>query len=160
MPTPPTKNTNPNLIRIFIIHGPNLNLLGHRDPAQYGTLTLDKVNRAIRKHARQLQVEVRILQTNHEGKIIDTLQRRRKWADGFILNPGAYTHYSYAIRDAIESIGTPVVEVHLSNIYEREEFRRISVIEPVCLHQVVGKKVDSYLEALTFLAQHLQEHSR
>lgn len=158
MSTPP-KNGRPNLLRIFIIHGPNLNLLGHRDPAQYGTLTLDKVNRAIRKKARELKVEVRILQTNHEGKIIDTLQRRRKWADGFILNPGAYTHYSYAIRDAIESSGVPVVEVHLSNIYEREEFRRISVIEPVCLHQVVGKKVESYLEGMTFLVQHLREHT-
>ena len=152
-----TPRKNDNLPRIFIIHGPNLNLLGHRDPAQYGTLTLDKVNRAIRKLARELGLEVRILQTNHEGKIIDTLHRRRKWADGFILNPGAFTHYSYAIRDAIEAIGAPVVEVHLSNIYEREEFRQISVIEPVCLHQVVGKKVDSYLEGMRFLAQHLQK---
>lgn len=144
----------------MIIHGPNLNLLGRRDAAQYGTLTLDKVNRAIRKQARTLQVEVRILQTNHAGTIIDTLHRRRKWADGFLVNPGALTHYSYAIRDAIEAIGKPVVEVHLSNIYEREDFRRISVIEPVCLHQVVGKKVESYLEGLTFLVQYLQQNER
>lgn len=147
-------------MRIMIIHGPNLNLLGRRDAAQYGTLTLDKVNRAIRKQARTLQVEVRILQTNHEGTIIDTLHRRRKWADGFLVNSGALTHYSYAIRDAIEAIGKPVVEVHLSNIYEREDFRRISVIEPVCLHQVVGKKVESYLEGLAFLVQYLQQNER
>jgi len=152
-----TSPQNTTLTRIFIIHGPNLNLLGRRDAAQYGTLTLDRVNRAIRKKARELKIEVRILQTNHEGKIIDALHRRRKWADGFILNPGAFTHYSYAIRDAVEAIGSPVVEVHLSNIYAREEFRRISVIKPVCLHQVVGKKVDSYLEGLTFLAQHLDK---
>ncbi|NQV41573.1 MAG: type II 3-dehydroquinate dehydratase [Candidatus Marinimicrobia bacterium] len=141
--------------RIFIIHGPNLNLLGTRDPEQYGTLTLDKVNTAIRKQARELDLETRIIQTNHEGRIIDILHRRRKWADGIIINPGAFTHYSYAIRDAIEGIQIPVVEVHLSNIYEREDFRSISVTKDVCAAQYYGKKVDSYLEALTFLSQHL-----
>ncbi|MCF7923441.1 MAG: 3-dehydroquinate dehydratase [Candidatus Marinimicrobia bacterium] len=141
--------------QIFIIHGPNLNLLGSRDPAQYGTLTLDKVNTAIRKKARELNLETRIIQTNHEGRIIDLLHRRRKWADGFIINPGAFTHYSYAIRDAIEGIGKPVVEVHLSNIYEREDFRAISVTKEVCAAQFYGKKEDSYLEALEYLAKHL-----
>ena len=141
--------------RIFIIHGPNLNLLGSRDPEQYGTLTLDKVNTAIRKKARDLDIETRIIQTNHEGRIIDLLHRRRKWADGIIINPGAFTHYSYAIRDAIEGIAKPVVEVHLSNIYEREDFRSISVIKDVCTEQFYGKKVDSYLEALQYLSKHL-----
>ena len=141
--------------QIFIIHGPNLNLLGSRDPEQYGTLTLDKVNTALRKKARELDLVTRIIQTNHEGRIIDLLHRRRKWADGIIINPGAFTHYSYAIRDAIEGIQIPVVEVHLSNIYEREDFRSISVIKDVCAAQFYGKKVDSYLEALTFLSQHL-----
>ena len=141
--------------RIFIIHGPNLNLLGSRDPEQYGTLTLDKVNTAIRKKARELDVETRIIQTNHEGRIIDLLHRRRKWADGIIINPGAFTHYSYAIRDAIEGIHVPVVEVHLSNIYDREDFRSVSVTRDVCTAQFYGKKVDSYPEALTFLSQHL-----
>jgi 3-dehydroquinate dehydratase-2 len=141
--------------QIFIIHGPNLNLLGSRDPALYGTLTLDKVNTAIRKKARELDVETRIIQTNHEGRIIDLLHRRRKWADAIIINPGAFTHYSYAIRDAIEGIQIPVVEVHLSDIYEREAFRSVSVIKDVCAAQFYGKKVDSYLEALTFLARHL-----
>ncbi|MCF6238696.1 MAG: 3-dehydroquinate dehydratase [Candidatus Marinimicrobia bacterium] len=136
--------------KIFIIHGPNLNLLGTRNPDQYGSLTLDKVNTAIRKKARDLNLETRIIQTNHEGRIIDLLHRRRKWADGFILNPGAFTHYAYAIRDAIEAIGTPVVEVHLSNIYEREAFRKISVTKGVCAAQFYGKKVESYLEALEY----------
>ncbi|MCF7826556.1 MAG: 3-dehydroquinate dehydratase [Candidatus Marinimicrobia bacterium] len=142
--------------RIFIIHGPNLNLLGSRNPEQYGTLTLDKVNTAIRKKARELDLETRIIQTNHEGRIIDLLHRRRKWADGFIVNPGAFTHYSYAIRDAIEGIGKAVVEVHLSNIYEREDFRAISVTKEVCISQFYGKKVDSYLEALEYLSTHLK----
>ena len=138
-------------LKIFIIHGPNLNLLGSRDPEQYGTLTLSKVNTAIRKKARDLKMETRIVQTNHEGRIIDLLHRRRKWADGFIINPGAFTHYSYAIRDAIEGIEKPVVEVHLSNIYEREDFRKVSVTKDVCMGQFYGKKVDSYLEALEYL---------
>lgn len=139
--------------KIFIIHGPNLNLLGTRDPEQYGTLTLGKVNTAIRRKARDLNLETRIIQTNHEGRIIDLLHRRRRWADGFIINPGAFTHYSYAIRDAIEAISTPVVEVHLSNIYEREEFRRNSVIKEICAAQFYGKKVDSYLEALEYFSK-------
>ncbi len=145
--------------RIFIIHGPNLNLLGSRDPEQYGTLTLDKVNTAIRKKARDLGLETRIIQTNHEGRIIDLLHRRRKWADGFIINPGAYTHYSYAIRDAIEGINKPVTEVHLSNIYEREDFRSVSVTKEVCTAQFYGKKVNSYLEALDFLAHLLTNNN-
>ncbi|MBC8194074.1 MAG: 3-dehydroquinate dehydratase [Candidatus Marinimicrobia bacterium] len=149
----------PEKKRIFIIHGPNLNLLGSRDPEQYGTLTLDKVNTAIRKKARELDLETRIIQTNHEGRIIDLLHRRRKWADGIIVNPGAFTHYSYAIRDAIEGIQIPVVEVHLSNIYEREDFRSVSVTKDVCVAQFYGKKVDSYLEALTFLSKHLTPNS-
>lgn len=145
--------------KIFVIHGPNLNLLGSRDPEQYGTLTLDKLNTALRKKARSLDFELRIIQSNYEGRIIDILHRRRKWADAFIINPGAFTHYSYAIRDAIEGIQTPVVEVHLSDIYKREEFRQVSVTKEVCAAQFYGKKVDSYLEALDFLAQHLASDS-
>lgn len=135
-----------------------MNLLGSRDLVQYGNLTLDKVNSAIRRKARELDVETRIIQTNHEGRIIDILHRRRKWADGFIINPGALTHYSYAIRDAIEGIQTPVVEAHISNIYERDDFRKTSVTKEVCAAQFYGKKVDSYLEALDFLAQHLAKN--
>jgi 3-dehydroquinate dehydratase-2 len=149
----PVELKQTNRPRIFIIHGPNLNLLGSRDPAQYGTLTLDKVNTAIRKKARDLDLETRIIQTNHEGRIIDLLHRRRKWAEGIIINPGAFTHYSYAIRDAIAAIQTPVVEVHLSNIYEREDFRKISVTKAVCVAQFYGKQVESYLEALEYFAK-------
>ena len=141
--------------RLFVIHGPNLNLLGSRDPAQYGTLTLDKVNRAIRKTAQALGWETRIVQTNHEGRIIDLLHRRRKWADAILINPGAFTHYSYAIRDAIDAIQTPVVEVHLSNIYERETFRQTSVIKDVCAAQFYGKRLDSYLEAVSWVAENV-----
>ncbi|MEA3287189.1 MAG: type II 3-dehydroquinate dehydratase [Candidatus Marinimicrobia bacterium] len=143
--------------KIFIIHGPNLNLLGSRDPEQYGTLTLDKVNTAIRKKSRELNLETRIIQTNHEGRIIDLLHRRRKWADGIIINPGAFTHYSYAIRDAIEAIRTPVVEVHLSNIYDREDFRKISVTKEVCVAQFYGKQVESYLEALEYFGLKIED---
>lgn len=142
--------------RIFIIHGPNLNLLGTRDPEQYGTLTLDKVNTSIRLKARDLNLETRIIQTNHEGRIIDLLHKRRKWADGVVINPGAFTHYSYAIRDAIEALKIPVVEVHLSNIYKREEFRKISVLKDVCAAQMYGKKSESYLEALEFLKDNIK----
>lgn len=150
-----SKSAN-DLSKVFIIHGPNLNLLGHRDPEQYGTLTLAKVNTAIRKKARGLGLETKIVQTNHEGRIIDLLHRRRKWADAFLINPGAFTHYSFAIRDAIEGIMTPVVEVHLSDIYQREEFRAVSVTKEVCLSQFFGKQVNSYLEALEFISNHLK----
>ena len=146
-------------LNIFIIHGPNLNMLGTRDPEQYGTLTLDKVNTSIRKKARELNLATKIIQTNHEGRIIDLLHRRRKWADGFIINPGAFTHYSYAIRDAIEAIQPPVVEVHLYNIYEREDFRSISVTRDVCATQFYGKKVESYLEALNYLYENLTSNT-
>ena len=149
--TKDSSKTQADKPRIFIIHGPNLNLLGSRDPEQYGTLTLSKVNTAIRKKARNLNLETRIIQTNHEGRIIDLFHRRRKWADAFIINPGAFTHYSYAIRDAIDAIDAPVVEVHLSNIYEREDFKKTSVTKEVCAAQFYGKKLDSYLEALDYL---------
>jgi 3-dehydroquinate dehydratase-2 len=150
-----SSKTEPKAPRIFVIHGPNLNLLGSRDPEQYGTLTLAKLNSAIKRKGRSWGFEIRIIQSNSEGRIIDLLHRRRKWADAFILNPGAYTHYSYAIRDAIEAIQPPVVEVHLSNIYERENFRRVSVMEDVCLKQFYGKHADSYMDALTFLSEYL-----
>ena len=138
-------------IKICVIHGPNLNMLGHRDKTQYGTLTLDKLNKKIRDKAELLNLDVSIYQFNSEEKIIKTLHRQRKAADGVVINPAAYTHYSYAIRDAIELLSIPVVEVHLSNIYEREDFRKISVTKDVCKNQFYGKKEESYLEALDYL---------
>jgi 3-dehydroquinate dehydratase-2 len=142
-------------VRICVIHGPNLNMLGHRDPKLYGNLTLDKLNKMIRNHAKSLGFEVSIYQFNSEEKIIKTLHRSRKTFDGVIINPAAYTHYSYAIRDAIELLPLPVVEVHLSNIYEREDFRSISVTKDVCAAQYYGMKEKSYIEALEFLSRQL-----
>ncbi|MDZ7822079.1 MAG: type II 3-dehydroquinate dehydratase [Candidatus Marinimicrobia bacterium] len=144
-------------MKILVIHGPNLNLLGHRDKKEYGTLTLDKLNKRLRKCAAERGMELRIFQFNSEEKIIRTLHRHRNRCDAVIINPAAYTHYSYAIRDAIELIPGPVVEVHLSNIDEREPFRRISVTKDVCIRQIYGKKEKSYTEALAFLHDHLKK---
>lgn len=143
-------------VKICVIHGPNLNMLGHRDKAQYSTLTLDKLNKKIRRNAEELGLDVSIYQFNSEEKIIKMLHRQRKISEGVIINPAAFTHYSYAIRDAIELLAIPVVEVHLSNIYEREDFRRISVTKDVCVKQFYGKKEESYFEALQFLHEHLK----
>ncbi len=142
-------------IRILIIHGPNLNLLGLRDAKHYGTLTLDKVNRKIRKHAQSQNIEIKIFQSNHEGKLIDFIHSRRKWAGGIVINPGALSHYSYALRDAIESAKLPTAEVHLSDIHNREDFRKNSVIAPVCVGQISGKLTDSYLEGMDLLLKTL-----
>ncbi len=135
--------------RLLVVHGPNLNLLGEREPEIYGKLTLADVNRRLRAHARKLGAEIRIFQSNGEGELIDWIHSQRRWAQGMVINPGAYTHYSYAIRDAIAGTRIPTIEVHLSDIRKREKFRRISVIEPVCLDQISGKGVDSYIDALT-----------
>ncbi|MDZ7795918.1 MAG: type II 3-dehydroquinate dehydratase [Candidatus Marinimicrobia bacterium] len=132
---------------------------GSRDKKEYGTLTLDKLNRLIRRTAADLGMEIAVYQFNSEEKIIRTLQRKRNLCDAVIINPAAYTHYSYAIRDAIELVPAPVVEVHLSNIYEREDFRRISVTKDVCIRQIYGKKEKSYTEALTFLNAYLKNGS-
>ncbi len=134
--------------RILVIHGPNLNLLGEREPQIYGSQTLEELNAGIRRFADQHGVEVKFFQSNHEGAIIDVLQNERHWAEGVVINPAAFTHYSYAIRDAIAAVGLPTVEVHLSDIHRREEFRRVSVIAPVCLAQVSGKGYQSYLVAI------------
>ncbi len=143
-------------IKILILNGPNLNLLGSRDPKIYGNLTLDKLNKLIRQKALELDIDVKFRQTNHEGEIVTILQRQRKNVDGIIINPAAYTHTSIAIRDAIELIKIPVVEVHLSNISRREDFRKISITGEVCLTQIAGKKELSYLEGLEFLVNHLR----
>lgn len=141
--------------KILVIHGPNLNMLGHRDKNQYGTLTLDKLNKLIRRVAMEAGFELSTYQFNSEEKIIKTLHRSRKYFDAVIINPAAYTHYSYAIRDAIELLSIPVVEVHLSNIYERDDFRKISVTKDVCIRQFYGKKENSYTDAIEFLKDHL-----
>lgn len=139
-------------MKILVIHGPNLHLLGRRKPEIYGTNTLACLNSAIRKHAAGLGVKVRIFQSNSEGAIIDLLTAGSRWADALVINPAAYTHYSYAIRDAIEALAIPAVEVHLTDIAKREAFRRISVIKPVCLAQFKGEGRLSYFKALEFCA--------
>jgi len=138
-------------MNILVLHGPNLNLLGEREPEVYGRETLAGVNAAIRKEARMLGLSVKIFQKNGEGQLIDILHRHRKWADGVVFNPGAYTHYSYALRDAVASIRKPTVEVHLSDIKKRENWRRVSVIEPVCVAQIRGRGIKGYLDALRLL---------
>lgn len=135
-------------MRVLVIHGPNLNLLGEREPQIYGTQTLAQINEAIVTLARELSIEVRTVQHSSEGAIIDELHTARKTCDAIVINPGAYAHYSYAIADAISAIGIPVVEAHLSNIAAREAFRRTSVIAPACAGTVAGFGADSYLLAL------------
>ncbi len=139
------------MINILVIHGPNLNLLGEREPKVYGTTTLQQLNQLLTKHAAKHGAEVKILQSNWEGKLIDFLHDNRKWADGVLINPGALTHYSYSLRDAIASIDKPAVEVHLSNIHRREAFRRVSVIAEVCISQVAGLGIKSYIHGLEIL---------
>lgn len=140
-------------MNVLLLHGPNLNLLGERKPEVYGTMTLAQLNAELRKTASKLRLRLRIFQSNHEGELIDVLHRQRRWMDGLVINPGAYTHYSYALRDAIESVEVPAFEVHLSNIHAREPWRRVSVLSEVVKRQIVGKGIDSYREALQLLAK-------
>ncbi len=129
---------------ILLIHGPNLNLLGEREPEVYGKRTLRELNQELEVFAAQSQVEIVCFQSNHEGALIDFLHEHRKRADALVINPGALTHYSYALRDAIAGVRLPAVEVHLSDIHAREEFRRVSVIRDVCLDQISGGGIESY----------------
>jgi 3-dehydroquinate dehydratase-2 len=142
-------------IKILIIHGPNLNLLGTREPDIYGSLTLQEMDERLQAYAVGKRLELRSFQSNHEGAIVDAIQEAVNWADGLIINPGAYTHYSYAIRDAIAAVNLPTVEVHLSNIHAREDFRHISVIAPVCIGQISGFGWRSYLLGLDALLMEL-----
>ncbi len=141
---------------ILVLHGPNLNLLGEREPALYGSLTLAEIDERLAEAAQGLGLEVRAQQSNHEGVLIDALQNARHWAAGVIFNPGGYTHTSVALRDAISSIAIPVIEVHLTNIFSREDFRRVSLISPVCQGVIAGFGWYSYLLALQALT-HLVE---
>jgi 3-dehydroquinate dehydratase-2 len=141
--------------RIEIMHGVNLDQLERRDPTHYGALSLDGLERRITDFAEELQLVPRFFQTNHEGDFVEHLHRLEGLADGVVVNPGAWTHYSYAIRDALELTGLPAVEVHLSDIEHREEFRRHSVLADVCTGRVLGRGPDGYREALSLLRERL-----
>lgn len=143
------------MIKILVLNGPNLNLLGIREPSVYGAETLDDINEYIDKYAAEQGVECYFFQSNSEGELIDAIQSVYYDFDGCILNAGAYTHYSYAIRDAISSIGKPVIEVHMSDIYKREEFRHVSVIKDVCRESVLGHGKDSYIMAVDAIKKYL-----
>jgi 3-dehydroquinate dehydratase-2 len=138
-------------LKYLVLHGPNLNLLGTREPEIYGSMTLRELNSKIKAYAKSVSVSVVAKQSNHEGELIDMIHDARSWAAGIIFNPGAFTHYSYALRDAVSSIDVPTVEVHLSDIMKREDFRKISVIKPVCIKQISGLGFNSYLEGLKLL---------
>ncbi len=140
-------------MRVLVVHGPNLNLLGTREPEIYGSLTLEEINQEIKNKAQELQMELKIFQSNHEGTIIDFIHENKDWAQGMVINPAAYTHYSIAIRDAISATQIKTVEVHLSNIESREDFRKISVIKDVCHAQISGHGLNSYLLGLEKLKE-------
>lgn len=141
--------------KILLLHGPNLNLLGTRQPEVYGDVTLERINDYAVAHVRPHRVELRTGQSNHEGELLDYLHIARNWADGVVFNPGAYTHTSVALRDAISAVNLPVVEVHMSNIHAREEFRHRSLLAPVCIGQISGFGWRSYLLGLDALMAHL-----
>ena len=138
-------------MNILVINGPNLNMLGIREPEIYGSETLEELMMWLEKSPEAINHKFKFYQSNHEGVIIDTLHDERQWCDAVIINPGAFAHYSYAIRDAIESINKPAIEVHLSDIHSREPFRNKSVISDVCIKMICGKGKKGYLEALELL---------
>ena len=147
------------MTRILLIHGPNLNMLGRREPEVYGTLTLDDINARMKQIAGDNGAELRVFQSNSEGALIDAIHEAADWADGIVINPGAYSHYSHAIRDALTAVHLPAIEVHLSNIYAREEFRNHSVISAVVLGCIAGLGWRSYACGLQALIDILKDRS-
>jgi 3-dehydroquinate dehydratase-2 len=144
-------------MKILVLHGPNLNLLGTREPEIYGSLTLADINAKLVELAGEQHAELVCKQSNHEGDLVDALHDARTWADGVVFNPGAYTHTSIALRDAIAAIGIPVIEVHLSNVYAREEFRHVSMISAVCRAKITGLGWRSYTLGLRALLELLSD---
>jgi 3-dehydroquinate dehydratase-2 len=155
--TQATTRTVSQQIKVLVLHGPNLNLLGQREPTVYGHTSVAEIDAALRQLAQERGAQLRIVQSNHEGVLIDALQGAAPWADGVLINPAAYTHTSLALRDAIAATGLPVVEVHLSNIQAREPFRHRSLVAPVCVGQVSGFGMRSYLLGLAGLLAYLAD---
>jgi len=147
-------------MRILVINGPNLNMLGKREPAHYGTDTLESIERALAEKGRELGCEPIFFQSNHEGGIIDFIQEKAGVSDGILINPGALTHYGYSLHDALVDSGLPVVEVHLSDINAREEWRKISVISDIAIKQISGLKTKSYLLGLEALSEHIRSQKK
>ena len=145
------------MVSVLVLHGPNLNLLGEREPEVYGSLALAEINQRLVRLGEELGLEVRCMQSNSEGALIDVLHAARGWARGVVFNPGAYTHTSVALRDAVAGIELPVIEVHLSNVHAREQFRRHSYLSPVCLGVIAGFGWRSYALGLRALAEMLGE---
>lgn len=143
--------------KILVLHGPNINLTGIREPDTYGRVTLEDINREIRAYANSLELDCDIFQSNHEGALIDKIHEALDGYDGIVINAGAYTHYSYAIRDAISSVKKPCVEVHMSNIHAREAFRHESVLAPVCVGQICGFGKQSYLLGVAAVKELLKD---
>ena len=141
--------------RIEVVHGVNLDMLGRRDSGTYGDLTFDQLEQQIERYAHELGLETRFFQTNHEGELVEHLHRIEETADGILINPGAWTHYSWALRDALEIAGLPTVEVHLSDVDAREDFRKLSVISELVIGRVKGMGVDGYREGLELLTKEL-----
>ena len=144
-------------MKILVVNGPNLNLLGTREPEVYGTLTLEKINEELLKYAKELGAEIEFFQSNLEGEIVNAIQAARQNCAGIVINPAAYTHTSVAIRDAISAVALPAVEIHISNVYAREEFRKDSLIAPVCVGQIAGFGLDSYKLAMLALVKFLNK---
>lgn len=154
-----TEGVNPK--RILVLHGPNLNLLGSREPEIYGRLTLNEINESLKLRAKELGVdEINFLQSNFEGELVEAIQKSRGRYDFILLNAAALTHYSVALRDAISAVPVPVIEIHLSNVHKREKFRHKSVIAPVVLGQICGFGLDSYLAALEIATRKLQKDTK
>ena len=147
-------------MEILVLHGPNLNLLGTREPEVYGYDTLDDINARLTDYAASRNVKLRFKQSNHEGVLIDAIQEARGWASGIIINPGGFTHTSVALRDAISGVQLPTVETHLSNVHAREEFRHHSYLAPICVGQIAGFGWYSYRLALDALITYLENKTR
>ncbi len=148
------------MFKILLIHGPNLNLLGWREPSIYGTVGFDEINARMTRVAAERHVELKIFQSNSEGALVDAIQDARNWAHGIVINPGAYSHYSIALRDALSAVRLPTIEVHLSNIHSREPFRHNLVLTPVCVGMICGLGWRSYLYGLEALIDILAEEKK